>query len=102
VPPQAQVLPAGERTRVSSPDPDQPIPLPILARPVPDRASLEDATTEASTAAALAGPLPRRTSPAPFLRLKLPEPYENRRPLSLPLPEEDATPTAASPRTPKP
>jgi hypothetical protein len=102
VPPQAQVLPAGGRIRVSAPDPNQPIPLPILAQPVPDRASLEDATAEVSTAAALAAPLPRRTAPAPFQRLKLPEPYENRRPLSLPVPEEKATPTAAAPRTPKP
>jgi hypothetical protein len=77
--PQQQSLPDAGRVRVSSEDVNQPLPLPILAQPVPDRASLDDATADASTAAALAAPLPARTTPAPFLRLTLPDPYDHRR-----------------------
>jgi hypothetical protein len=93
---------AGERARVRSDDPHLPPPLPILAQPVPDRASLEDATTEMSTEAVLAAPLPRRTAPAPYQRLAVPDPYEHRRPLRLPVPAEGAAPQAGPPRLPKP
>jgi hypothetical protein len=76
--------------------------LPILARPVSDRASLEDPTGDASTAAALAATLPRRVIPAPFLRLSLPEPFEFRRPLTLAVPAEATDPRTSTPQTPKP
>jgi hypothetical protein len=98
--PQVQTLPVGGRVRLSSPAASQP--LPILGQSVPDRASLEDATQDAATAAALAAPLPRRTTPAPFLRLTLPDPYENRRPVGMaPLPEESGL-RAGPLRPPKP
>lgn len=99
--PQAPTLPAGERVRVASPDVNQPVPLPVLARPALDRAPVEDVTGEASTAAALAAPVPQRTRPAPFLKLIVPDPYEYRRPLGLPVPPEQAVPEAASPATSK-
>lgn len=78
------------------------VPLPILATPVGDRTSLADPTAEASSAAALAAPLPRRAAPAPYVRLALPDPYENRRPLCLPVTDEDPTPVAAAPTPPRP
>jgi hypothetical protein len=96
------VLPAMERVRVPSPDANEPVSLPILARPVTDRVSLEDPTADASTAAALAATLPRRIIPAPFLRLSLPEPFEYRRPLTLAIPAESTEPLTSTPQTPKP
>jgi hypothetical protein len=99
--PQVPVLPAGERVRVPSPDVNQPIPLPVLARPASDRAAVEDVTGEASAAAAVAAPMPLRTTPAPFLKLTVPDPYEHRRPLGVPVPPERAAPVAGSPTAPK-
>jgi hypothetical protein len=96
------VLAATERARADSIDVHQPAALPMLARAVPDRASLEDPTADASNAAALAATLPQRLMPAPFLRLTVPEPYENRRPLTLPVPPESAEPITATPQPPRP
>jgi hypothetical protein len=87
--------------REASPDVNQPVPLPRLARPALDRAPVEDVTAEASTAAALAAPMPQRTTPARFLKLTVPDPYEHRRPLGLPVPPEQTTPEAGSPQVPK-
>jgi hypothetical protein len=95
-------LPAAERVRVPSPDINEPVALPVLAQPVPDRVSLEDPTGDASTAAALAATLPQRVIPAPFLRLALPEPFEYRRPLTLATPAEMGEPRTGTPQTPKP
>jgi hypothetical protein len=99
--PQSLSLPAGERVRAPSPDVNQPLPLPVLARPVSDRAPVEDVTGEASAAAALAATMPQRTTPAPFLKLSVPDPYEHRRPLGLPVPPEQTMPEAGSPTAPK-
>src|SRR5262249_50469033 len=71
-------LPAGPKIAWPSPDVNQPIPLPILARQVQDRASLDDPSGDASLAAALAPTVPDRTTPAPFLKLNLPDPFEHR------------------------
>jgi hypothetical protein len=75
------------------PDPNQPLPLPILAQPKSDRAPLTDPTADASTDAALSGTIPVRDNPAPFLRINLPDPFENRQTIRVrnPLPE-DPTP----------
>jgi hypothetical protein len=77
--PQAPSLPQRRRVRVPSLDVNEPIPLPILAQPVSDRVSLDDPTLDASAAAAIAAPIPPRTSKAPFLKLTLPDPYDRRR-----------------------
>jgi hypothetical protein len=77
---------------VPSEDAALPPPLHVMAQPLPDRVPLEDATMEASTAAVLKAPLTPRTTPAPYQRLSVPEPYENRRPLTLLVPAERATP----------
>jgi hypothetical protein len=101
--PQAILFHAADKTRVPSVDVNQPPPLPPLAQPTPDRASLDDATLEASGAAAVAAPLPQRLRPAPFLKMNLPDPFENREPVKLPpLPDEQTTPVTGSPQTPKP
>jgi hypothetical protein len=100
--PEDRHLPATERARADSADVNEPAPLPVLAQPAADRASLEDPTAEASTAAALAAAMPRRLMPTPFLRLTVPEPYENRRPLTLALPAEATDPVTATPRPPGP
>jgi len=72
------------------PDPNEPAPLPILAQPKSDRAPLTDPTTDASTDAALSGTIPVRDNPAPFLRINIPDPFENRQTIKVrnPLPEE--------------
>jgi hypothetical protein len=101
-PPQPPRLAVGELVRAPSPDVNRPVPLPLLGQETPDRAPLDDPTAEASLAAALAAPLPQRTAPAPFLRLGVPDPFENRRTVRLPAPaEEQAAPVSASPRTPQ-
>jgi hypothetical protein len=98
--PQRPSFAVGKRLREESADTEVPPPLPILARPVPDRASLEDATLEESRKAALAAPLPGRTKPAGYARVSMPEPYEHRRPLTRPAPAERAAPVASGPRGP--
>jgi hypothetical protein len=92
-------LPEQGKLRVPSPDVNQPIPLPRLGQPLPDRAALDDPTLEASTAAALAKPLPVRTSKAPFLKLTIPDPYEGRRSATT-TPQESSEFPLGSPATP--
>jgi hypothetical protein len=84
-------LPTSPKVAWPSPDVNQPIPLPILARPVTNRASLDDPSGEASQAAALASKVPERTTPAPFLRMTIPDPFEHRNAVRLrtSLPETD-------------
>jgi hypothetical protein len=99
--PQTVGLPPGTRIRLESEDVNKPIPLPTLGQAQPDRAPLTDPTLEASVAAALAGRLPGRTAPAPFVRLNLPDPFENSHAVRLRTPPpESPSPSAAMPRTP--
>ena len=88
-------------TAVPSEDVSIPPLLPILAQPTLDRVSFDDATTEASTEAALTAPLPRRTAPAPFVRSGVPEPFENRKPLTTKSPGEETAPVVDGPAVPK-
>jgi hypothetical protein len=99
--PQIPPLAVGERTRERSLDINQPPPLPLLAQPLPDSPSLEDATLEASLAAVVSAPPTGRTAPVPFQRAVLPDPYEFRGRLP-PAPDEEATPTTAAPQRPTP
>jgi hypothetical protein len=98
--PQLPSLPDGDRVRVPSVDVNQPIPLPILTRPVADRAPLDDPTADASAAAALAAPIPTRTTKAPFLKLTLPDPYDRRR-SETPTPAESSEFPVGTPQTPR-
>lgn len=101
--PRRDDLPAGPRTRIDSIDVDKPTGIPILAQPVPDRASLEDPSKNMSTLSALAVILPERNGPTPFLKLTLPDPFENSQTVRLrTLPAEEATPTSPGPKAPNP
>jgi hypothetical protein len=100
-PPQTQVLPAGERARVPGPDPIQPAPLPLLAQPVPDRASLDDPGADFSAAAVQSATVPARSTLAPFVRQNLPDPFENRDTIRLrSTPDEHPDPQTAAPKGP--
>src|SRR2546421_39995 len=74
--PEAVELPTGPLVRLPSVDARETIPLPILAQPQRDRASLADPTIEASMAAALGEITPHRLLPVPFAPLNLPDPFE--------------------------
>jgi hypothetical protein len=101
-PPEAVRLPAGERVRLPSEDVNRPVPLPPLGQPAPDRAPLDDPTADASLAAALAARMPERTTPAPFVKLDVPDPFENRHAVRLPaLPPDASVPVAVASRPPK-
>src|SRR5262249_25959234 len=99
--PEQPHLAVGPRLRIPSPDVNQPIPLPLLGQPVQDKVSLADATLDTSAAMALALSPPLRVNAAPFLRLVLPNPFENRDAIRLRKEiEEDTTPVTATPRVP--
>jgi hypothetical protein len=98
--PQPIVLATTARTRVEAPDVNAPPRLPILAQAISERASLDDATSDASMNFVLAAAMPQRGVMVPFLRLSIPDPYENRRPLTLSLPPEPTDPMLGSPRLP--
>jgi hypothetical protein len=91
---------AGEKTKEPSESVQVPPPLPYLATAPADRVPLDDPTLEASTAAVLAGPIPERTTPLPFVRLSVPEPFEWRIPLLTKAPEEATTPRGPTPTKP--
>jgi hypothetical protein len=57
---------------------NQPAALPVLATPAPDRTSGDDPSAEFSSAAAQTAAVPARETPAPFAKVGLPDPFENR------------------------
>lgn len=91
---------AEKKTFVPSEDVSIPPPLPVLAQPVRDRVATDDFTVEVSTQAVLTAPLPRRSSPAPFTKSRVPEPFENRKPVGTKTPDEKTTPIADGPAIP--
>jgi hypothetical protein len=93
-------LPAGDPVRVASPNIHQPLPLPVLAQPVNDRAPFDDTAADLSVAAAQAAKAPPRSAPAPFLKVTRPEPFENWLP-PVAGPPEDVTPSSPAPRPPR-
>jgi hypothetical protein len=101
--PERVALPAEGMAKLSAPDIEQPPPLPLLAGPQTDRASLTDPTAQASQEAALAGTLPVRTAPAPFERQNVPDPFENRQAVQVrtPPPERPAPPLLFPPAPPR-
>lgn len=101
--PQRQDLLAGATVRLESVDIDQPVALPTLAQPVADRASLDDATNDASIATALAAKPPVRSTPTPFQRLSLPDPFELAQVIRLAKPPaEDPAPASSTTRPARP
>jgi hypothetical protein len=100
-PPQRVELPTQPLIQLPSADVDAPLPVPILARPKQDRAALDDATMEASQAAALERVRSRRMEPVPFAPVNLPDPFENIRTGGLHHPPaEQVQPPAVPIRTP--
>lgn len=86
-------LPTKPLIKLPSIDMNTPLPLPILARPIVDRASLAEPAFEASLAAAMKRFTPTRERPVPFVPYNLPDPFEHVRygQLRNP-PDENATP----------
>jgi hypothetical protein len=100
-PPRETQLPAGDRVRLPGPDVNQPVPLQVLAAPAPDRTALDDPTADFSFAAAQSGMVPPRQAPAPFVRVSLPDPFENRDAVKLrEPPPEKGDPVTAAPKVP--
>jgi hypothetical protein len=78
--PREPSFPTGRLVKVESEHVAVPPALPPMAKPVVDRVPLEDPTRDASTAAVLRAPPPRRDTPVPFARRAVPEPFEHRGP----------------------
>lgn len=99
--PQLVGFPVNALLRWESLDLNLPLPLPILATPNKDRASLADPSLESSIAAALAEVTLSRTSPVPFAPVNLPDPFENRQAVRVTnTPPEETQPAIRSPRLP--
>jgi len=73
--PGAVNLPAGALVKVPGVDVNEPIPLPILAQPQKDRASLADPSFSSSLEVTLAQRIPLRDQAAPFQAVNLPDPF---------------------------
>lgn len=69
---------SGPLTRTEGRDVSKPADLPILSvKPIGDRASLADPTAEFTAGSVISPSLPLRTTPADFVRINLPDPFEN-------------------------
>jgi hypothetical protein len=78
--------------------------LPPLARQLPDRASLDDPTSDAGNAAIVARSVAVQLALAPFVRVSLPDPFElaeQVRPSVPPPAEPGLQPVPVDPRRPK-
>jgi hypothetical protein len=76
--PPRRELPTGPGVRITGRDPSIPPELPPLStKPVPDRAPLADPTTEFTAQSVISVVLPLRISPAVFVRINLPDPFEH-------------------------
>jgi hypothetical protein len=95
-------LPVGGLTRLPTPDVKQPVTVPILGRPVPDRASLDDPTAEFTASSVFNKNLPLRTTTAPFVKTNLPDPFENSEAAKVKIaPKEDPATSLGNPPPPK-
>ncbi len=74
--PQRDAFPLLPVVRVYERNPHETIPLPTLAKPSIDRASLEDPTGEFSWKQTYGAAIPYRTNTAPYQRIDLPNPFE--------------------------
>jgi hypothetical protein len=77
----------GKTARTPSRDPNTPVDLPVQATYKLDRASLDDPTADYSVGQAQGGELRQRDKKAAFVRINLPEPFENRVEIRTTLPE---------------
>jgi hypothetical protein len=100
--PEAVVLATTARARADSIDVHQLTPLPVLAQAVPERATLDDVTADVSTTMVLSAAMPQRMASVPFVRLSIPDPFENRTSVTLVVPPEPSDPITGPPRVPRP
>ena len=101
VAPETVQLPTKPLIKLPSLDTKTPAPIPILAQPVKDRASLGDPAFDASLAATMGQLSVTRDRPVPFTPLNLPDPFEHLRYRQLRNPpEESATPPVIPLRRP--
>lgn len=99
--PEKAFFPARLGVRLPSLNAELALAVPVLGQEVPDRASLDDPTSEASMVLSLAAVMPQRTKPAPFERVNLPDPFENTQVVKLrELPKEDQAPPGIPPGPP--
>jgi hypothetical protein len=75
--PQRIEFAVGTLSKLPAVDAKQAVLLPILARRSLDRGSLEDPTTEFTAQSIINNKLPLRSLPAPFVKVDLPNPFEN-------------------------
>jgi hypothetical protein len=90
--PQSLSFPALDRVKIVTPDVAVPVTLERMAQPVAEKVATTDPTLDASKAAVLSEPLPSRETPVPFLKLTLPDPFENQETGRLPATEPEALP----------
>lgn len=77
-------LPEGALVRIeSSNELSQPAPLPLLGKPVPDRASLDDPTADFTAKSVILETIPLRSEPDPNSKINLPNPFELRETIRL-------------------
>jgi hypothetical protein len=93
----------GPLTKQETPDVKQPSPLPILAAPSKDRAPLDDPTVDFTAQSILNNKLPLRETTAPFVKVNLPDPFENAEAAKVKIAlKEDALTVIGNPPPPKP
>jgi hypothetical protein len=92
-------LPSTTLVRQPGRDVNEPIPLPAQAKQLPDRASVEDPTAEFSGQRVVNHQPAMRSTPVPFVRMNLPEPFEHR--VVVRVAEEEPPIVAPVPRPPK-
>jgi len=95
--------PIGLATDIRALDPNLQVEVPRLAQRSVNRASLNDPTDDYSAASVIGAPLPLRTTPAPFVQIDLPNPFENAETIKLQAPiTVDPSVVISSVPTPKP
>lgn len=102
--PQKPALPDAPGLNIPAPNVNTPPPLPMLARPLPDRASLDDPTTEHGNAVIANRSEVPELGTAWFLKVGLPDPFElagQVAPKVPPAAEPALTPVPVNPQRPK-
>jgi hypothetical protein len=88
--PARQELPAAARVRLDTPRFHESLALPAVVQYAADRGSLADPTGDLSRVIALFAVPPARTTPAPFVRMDLPDPFERKKEVKLTKPPDES------------
>jgi hypothetical protein len=100
--PERAELALSSLTKIPTSDLAKPVNLPILAQPTFERPSLEDPTIDFSASNVIGAPLPLRNTPAPFVKINLPDPFENAQTIKLPTPMPESQTVLSAPLPPRP